>query len=145
VDLLAEGGVPVQRGTVHKHRNLLAYAPERLHEEITADYNDMIYAATRTEVEARRKAFIRKWRLKHRAIADSVEEAGRRPSPSLDCQRANGSARASPTGNREPFDRSFQARSNRTRATTATIDPAPIMVPLPAKQLAFSFNSTRTR
>src|SRR3712207_6890185 len=23
---------------VHKHRNLLAHAPERLHEEITADY-----------------------------------------------------------------------------------------------------------
>jgi len=30
-------GVPVQRCTVHKHRNLLAHAPERLHEEITAD------------------------------------------------------------------------------------------------------------
>jgi putative transposase len=49
--------VPVQRSTVHKHRNLLAHAPERLHEEITADYNDMIYAATREEIEARRKAF----------------------------------------------------------------------------------------
>jgi hypothetical protein len=48
--------VPVQRCTVHKHRNLLAHAPERLHEEITADYNDMIYAATREEIEARRKA-----------------------------------------------------------------------------------------
>jgi transposase-like protein len=71
-------GVPVQRCTVHKHRNLLAHAPERLHEEISADYNDMIYAATREEVEARRKAFIRKWRLKHRAVADSLEEAGDR-------------------------------------------------------------------
>jgi putative transposase len=71
-------GVPVQRCTVHKHRNLLAHAPERLHEEITADYNDMIYATTREEIEARRKAFIRKWRLKHRAIADSMEEAGER-------------------------------------------------------------------
>jgi putative transposase len=71
-------GVPVQRCTVHKHRNLLAHAPERLHEEITADYNDMIYAATREEIEARRKAFIRKWRLKHRAVADSLEEAGER-------------------------------------------------------------------
>ena len=71
-------GVPVQRCTVHKHRNLLAHAPERLHEEITADYNDMIYAATREEVEARRKAFIRKWRLKHRAVADSLQEAGDR-------------------------------------------------------------------
>ena len=71
-------GVPMQRCTVHKHRNLLAHAPERLHEEISADYNDMIYAATRQEVEARRKAFIRKWRLKHRAVADSLEEAGDR-------------------------------------------------------------------
>jgi transposase-like protein len=71
-------GVPVQRCTVHKHRNLLAHAPERLHDEISADYNDMIYAATREEVEARRKAFIRKWRLKHRAVADSLEEAGDR-------------------------------------------------------------------
>jgi putative transposase len=71
-------GVPVQRCTVHKHRNLFAHAPERLHDEITADYNDMIYAATREEIEARRKAFIRKWRLKHRAVADSLEEAGDR-------------------------------------------------------------------
>jgi len=71
-------GVPVQRCTVHKHRNLLAHAPERLHEEITADYNDMIYATTPEEIAARRKAFIRKWRLKHRAVADSLEEAGER-------------------------------------------------------------------
>ena len=71
-------GVPVQRCTVHKHRNLLAHAPERLHEEITADYNDMIYAATSAEIVTRRKAFIRKWRLKHRAVADSLEEAGDR-------------------------------------------------------------------
>src|SRR6058998_342117 len=71
-------GVPVQRCTVHKHRNLLAHAPERLHEEISADYNDMIYATTPEEIETRRKAFIRKWRLKHRAVADSLEEAGDR-------------------------------------------------------------------
>ena len=71
-------GVPVQRCTVHKHRNLLAHAPERLHEEISADYNDMIYAPTREEVERQRKAFIRKWRLKHRPVADSLQEAGDR-------------------------------------------------------------------
>jgi putative transposase len=29
--------VPTQRCTVHKHRNLLAHAPERLHDEVTAD------------------------------------------------------------------------------------------------------------
>jgi putative transposase len=68
--------VPTQRCTVHKHRNLLAHAPERLHEEITADYMDMIYAESAREIETRRRAFLRKWRLKHRAVADSLEEAG---------------------------------------------------------------------
>jgi transposase-like protein len=68
--------VPAQRCTVHKHRNLLAHAPERLHEEISADYTDMIYAETKKEIETRRKAFLRKWRLKCQAVADSLEEAG---------------------------------------------------------------------
>ena len=62
--------------TVHKHRNLLAHAPERLHDEISADYKDMIYAGTKQEIETKRKAFIRKWRLKCKAVADSLEEAG---------------------------------------------------------------------
>jgi hypothetical protein len=57
----------------------LAHAPERLHEEIAADYSDMIYAATRQEIEVRRKALIRKWRLKHRAVL----EESRRPSVHL--------------------------------------------------------------
>ena len=70
--------VPVQRCTVHKHRNLLAHAPERLHDEITADYTDMIYAGTPAEVLAQRKAFLRKWRVRCRAVADSLEEAGDR-------------------------------------------------------------------
>jgi putative transposase len=68
--------VPAQRCTVHKHRNLLAHAPERLHEELSADYTDMIYAETAKEIETRRRAFLRKWRLKCRAVADSLEEAG---------------------------------------------------------------------
>ncbi len=58
----------VQRCTVHKHRNLLAHAPERLHEEPSADYKDMIYAAARQEVAAKRKAFLRKWRLKCKSL-----------------------------------------------------------------------------
>lgn len=70
--------VPTQRCTVHKHRNLLAHAPQALHEEITADYNDMIYAESSDEVLRRRKLFLAKWRLKCRAVADSLEEAGER-------------------------------------------------------------------
>jgi putative transposase len=68
--------VPVQRCTVHKHRNLLAHAPKKLYDEISADYADMIYANTAQEVEAKRKAFLRKWRLRCRPVADSLEEAG---------------------------------------------------------------------
>jgi putative transposase len=68
--------VPVQRCTVHKHRNLLAHAPKKLADEVSADYTDMIYAKTAGEADAKRKAFIRKWRLKCRAVADSLEEAG---------------------------------------------------------------------
>ena len=71
-------GVPLQRCSVHKHRNLLAHAPVRLHDEVTADYTDMIYAATPEEIDTRRKAFIRKWRLRHRPVADCLEEAGDR-------------------------------------------------------------------
>jgi transposase-like protein len=70
--------VPTQRCTVHKHRNLLAHAPDRLHEEVSADYTDMIYASTAEEVHARRRSFIFKWKLKCAAVADSLEEAGDR-------------------------------------------------------------------
>jgi putative transposase len=72
------GDVPTQRCTVHKHRNLLTHAPQRLQEEVSADYNDMIYATSAAEIEARRRAFIGKWRLKCKAVADSLEEVGDR-------------------------------------------------------------------
>ena len=68
--------VPIQRCTVHKHRNLLAHAPKKLHDEVGADYTDMIYASTAKEVDAKRKAFLRKWRLRCQAVADSLDEAG---------------------------------------------------------------------
>jgi transposase-like protein len=70
--------LPIQRCTVHKHRNLLGHAPKTMHDELTEDYRDMIYAGTAAEIETRRKAFLRKWRLKCRAVADSLEEAGER-------------------------------------------------------------------
>ena len=72
------GDVPIQRCTVHKHRNLLGHAPKQMHDELSEDYRDMIYAKTAKEVETRRKAFLRKWRLKCKAVADSLEEAGDR-------------------------------------------------------------------
>jgi putative transposase len=70
--------VPVQRCTVHKERNLLAHAPKHLHDEIRADFNDMMHAKTAGEVLARRKAFLAKWKLRCRPVATSLEEAGGR-------------------------------------------------------------------
>jgi len=70
--------VPTQRCTVHKLRNLVAHAPKRLHDEIASDYNAMMYANTAEEVEKQRRAFLRKWRVRHSPVADSLEEAGDR-------------------------------------------------------------------
>jgi transposase-like protein len=66
----------IQRCTVHKLRNLLGHAPRHLHDELAEDYRDMIYAGTAAEVQTRRDAFLRKWRLKCRAVADSLEGEG---------------------------------------------------------------------
>jgi transposase-like protein len=38
----------------------------------------MIYAGTAQEVQARRRAFLRKWRLRCPAVATSLDEAGER-------------------------------------------------------------------
>ncbi len=92
--------VPAQRCTVHKHRKLLAHAPEALHEEVSSDYTDMIHAETAKPVEAKRKAFLRKGRLRCSAAAASLEEAGDRlfaflrlPSPLRSiCEAAGGGA-----------------------------------------------------
>ena len=91
------GDVPTQRCTVHKHRNLLAHAPQRLHDEVSADYNDMIYATSAAEIEERRRTFLRKWRLKFKAVADSLEKPVIGSSPSPGCRPANGRALAPPT------------------------------------------------
>ena len=59
----------VQRCMVHKLRNLIAHAPKKLHEELTAEYSAMIYADTAALVLARRQAFLRKWRLRCPGVA----------------------------------------------------------------------------
>jgi putative transposase len=79
-------GVPVQRCTVHKHRNLLAHAPDRLREEISAD-TPMPRRSRRSKQNARLSC---KWRLKCRAVADSLEEVGDKFFTSRSSRRANG-------------------------------------------------------
>jgi putative transposase len=70
--------IPVQRCTVHKERNLLAHAPKHLHDEVKADFNDLMHAKTAEEVLAKRKAFLARWKLRCRPVATSLEEAGER-------------------------------------------------------------------
>ena len=55
--------IPVQRCTVHKERNLLAHAPKALHDEVKADFTDMMYAENAKEVRKKRKAFLARRRL----------------------------------------------------------------------------------
>jgi transposase-like protein len=66
----------VQRCTVHKERNLLACAPDALHEEIKADYTKMIASEDMEEASALRTEFLSKWRVKCPKVAASLEEAG---------------------------------------------------------------------
>lgn len=116
--------LPIQRCTVHKHRNLLAHAPKHLHEELSADYRDMIYAETAQEVARRRKAFLRKWRLKCRAVADSLEEAGDRLFTFTRLDPSQWKA-ARTTNAIERLNEEF-----RRRIKTQTVLPAPETVPM---------------
>ena len=54
------------------------HAPKTLHDEIKADFNDLVHAKSAAEVVAKRKAFLAKWRLRCRPVATSLEEAGER-------------------------------------------------------------------
>ena len=68
--------IAIQRCTNHKLRNLLAKAPAHLREELAEDYRRMVYAENREAVERARTAFLRKWRLRCKAVVSSFEEAG---------------------------------------------------------------------
>jgi transposase-like protein len=63
-----------QRCTNHKLWNLLAKAPAHLREELAEDYRRMIYTPSREGVEQARVGFLRKWKLRCKAISFSLEE-----------------------------------------------------------------------
>lgn len=66
------------RAEIIRGRNLLANAPKKLHDELKAEYTAMMYADPAQDVLTKRKAFLHKRRMKCRAVADSLEEAGPR-------------------------------------------------------------------
>jgi len=69
-------GVPRQRCTVHKLRNLEGKAPQHAHAELREDYHRIVYAEDREAAERARAAFLRKWSKLSPAVAASLEEAG---------------------------------------------------------------------
>ena len=68
--------IAIQRCTNHKLWNLLAKAPAHLREELAEDYRRMIYAESHAAVEQARSGFLRKWKLRSKAVSASFEEAG---------------------------------------------------------------------
>ena len=68
--------IAIQRCTNHKLRNLLSKTPAHLREELAEDYRRMVYAESREAVEHARASFLRKWRLRCKAVVSSLEEAG---------------------------------------------------------------------
>jgi transposase-like protein len=68
-------GLPIQRCTVHKLRNLEAKAPAHLREELAEDYRRMIYGKDREAIDTARTAFRKKWQRCCPNVAKSLEEA----------------------------------------------------------------------
>ena len=69
-------GLPHQRCTVHKLRNLMAKAPKHAHEAVREDYHRMVYAASLDVAQKAREAFLGKWKKLCPGVAASLEEAG---------------------------------------------------------------------
>jgi len=65
-----------QRCVVHKLRNLLSYAPERLHEEIRTDFHAITYAEDGVAGQAAYDRMLKKWRKQLEGVARSLEEGG---------------------------------------------------------------------
>ena len=119
----------VQRCTVHKHRNLLAHAPERQHEEISNDYRDMIYAAS----AAGSRPGARRSSANGASNAKPSPTAWRKPatscSPSRGSRRANGSrseprTRSSDCMSSQPPDQDPDRAALRRNRRHAVLGPA---------------------
>ncbi len=127
----------VQRCAAHKPRDPLARSPDRLREDISNDCTDRVYAQANGEVEAGRKALLRKRRLE-RKRRRRQPRGSRRPAPRLHALPAQ------PMGGRsEPRTRSSDgARRSSARSTRGTAPPRaetaamPFRSPLASGQIA---------
>lgn len=69
-------GVPMQRCTVHKLRNIARKAPRHAYDEIKADYHRIVYANDLSSARAAYKAFEKKWGKTCPSVVESLREAG---------------------------------------------------------------------
>ncbi len=61
---------------MHKLRNLLAHAPRHAHDAVREDFHRIVYANTPAEAGRAYDRFLRRWRQRCPAVAESLEEAG---------------------------------------------------------------------
>lgn len=66
----------IQRGDVHKQRNIPRKVPQHAHEEITNDYHLIMYAPGLDAATAARDAFMKKWSKRCPGAVESLNEAG---------------------------------------------------------------------
>lgn len=69
-------GLPHQRCTVHKLRNLKAKAPKHVHEAVREGYHRIVYVETLDAAGKEREAFLWKWEKQCPGVAASLEKAG---------------------------------------------------------------------
>ena len=114
------GSLPIQRCTLHKHRNRLAHAPKRLHDELDADYRDDPFPYC-LRCAGAATAFLEQWRRKCRAVTDSLQEAGERLFSCIGVYRPCGKRYAPPPPS-----------NNSTGNSAAASKPGPFSpVPIP--------------
>jgi putative transposase len=65
-----------QRCAVHKLRNLLSHAPERLYDEIRTDFHAIVYAEDEVAARSAYDKMLKKWRKRWESVARSLEEGG---------------------------------------------------------------------
>ena len=114
--------VPVQRCSVHKERNLLAHAPKHLHDEIKAEFNDVMHAKTADEVLSKRTVFLAKWKLRCQPVATAWKKPVSACSPSCATRPSNG-ARSGPQTPSNVCTRSSNAASRPSACCPAPRPP----------------------
>jgi hypothetical protein len=60
----SEGGASGPASELSRSVHKLAHAPKHLHDEIKADYNDMMHAKSADQILAKRESFLSKWKLR---------------------------------------------------------------------------------